>query len=80
MDSQNLIDEVLNFTEVGDIWGIGKQHEKFLLRNNIKTAMELSKANNEWIRKNMSIVGQRMVNELRGIPCMKWEDEYRLRK
>lgn len=80
LSSQKLIDEVLNFTEVGDIWGIGKQHEKFLRRNNIKTAMELSKANDEWIRKNLSIVGQRMVNELRGIPCIQWEDEIPAKK
>jgi DNA polymerase V len=80
LSGEELINEVLNYTEVGDIWGIGKQHEKFLRAHNIKTAMELSKANDEWIRKNMSVVGQRMVNELRGIPCIKWEDEVPAKK
>jgi DNA polymerase V len=78
--AQGQINEVLNHTEVGDIWGIGKQHEKLLRRNNIKTAMDLSKANEEWIRKNMSVVGQRMVNELKGTPCIKWEDEIPAKK
>lgn len=71
---QVLIDEVLNDTEVGHIWGIGKQYERFLLGHEIKTASDLAKAGDEWVRKNMSVVGQRMVNELRGIPCIKWED------
>lgn len=78
--TQELINEVLNFTEVGEIWGIGNQHEKLLRKNNIKTAIDLSKANDEWIRKNMSVVGQRMVNELRGTPCIKWEDEIPAKK
>ncbi|MEO5998862.1 MAG: Y-family DNA polymerase [Chitinophagaceae bacterium] len=75
LKDQQLIDEVLEYTKVGDIWGIGKQYEKLLLRNGFKTAFDLTKANDEWIRKNMSVVGQRMINELRGTPCIKWEDE-----
>lgn len=59
---------------MGDIWGIGKQHEKFLLGHGIKTAAELTKANDEWIKKNMSVVGQRLIHELRGISCIRWED------
>ena len=75
LSSQELIDEMLAFTQVGDIWGIGKQYQKLLLKNGYRTAADLLKANDEWIRKNMSVVGQRMINELRGIPSIKWEDE-----
>ncbi len=72
---QVLIDEVLNGTEVGDIWGVGKQYQKFLLGHGIKTAAQLAKAGDEWVKKSMTVVGQRMINELRGIACIKWEEE-----
>ena len=71
---QEAINEVLNFTQVGDIWSVGRQHEKLLLRNGITTAAELMRVNDEWARKHMSVVGQRMINELRGMSCIKWKD------
>jgi DNA polymerase V len=72
--SQWQIDELLAYTQVGDIWGIGSQHKKRLLLNKIYTGTDLIKANEEWIRKQMTVVGQRLLNELKGIPCIEWED------
>jgi len=71
---QKAIDEVLQYTEVGDIWGIGKQYGKLLQQHGFYTAADLVKAPDEWIRKNLSVVGQRMVTELRGVPAIKWEE------
>ncbi len=67
--------DLLSSTEVGDIWGIGSQYEKLLLKNGFKTAADLTLASDEWIRKRMSVVGHRIVNELRGIPSIRWENE-----
>jgi DNA polymerase V len=75
LSNQNLINEALAFTEVGDIWGVGPQYAKLLRGHGFKTALDLVEAPEEWIRKNMSVVGQRTLNELRGIPCIEWEDE-----
>jgi DNA polymerase V len=74
LDSQEKIEEVLKCTEVGDIWGIGAQYKKLLIKNGFKTAFDLSKAPEEWVRKNMSVVRQRMLNELKGIPCVELEE------
>ena len=74
LDNQNKINEVLNFTEVGDIWGVGGQYAKLLKQNGIKTAMDFVNVPEEWIRKNMSVVGQRTMNELKGIPCIELEE------
>jgi len=71
--TKEAINEMLTVTEVGDIWGIGHQYEKLLLLHNIKTAFDFVNTNEEWIRKNMSVVGHRMVKEMKGIPCIKWE-------
>ena len=68
-----LVSEALAYTEVGDVWGIGRQYASLLKGHGFHTAADLVRANDEWIRKNMSVVGQRTVNELRGNPCIKWE-------
>jgi DNA polymerase V len=68
------IDEILTETEVGDIWGIGGQYKKLLENHNFKTANDLIAAPEEWIRKNMSVAGQRLLFELKGIKAVEWED------
>lgn len=71
---QPQIDELLNQTPVGDIWGIGGQYSKFLEQNNITTAADLLKAPEEWVRRTMTVVVQRLIYELKGIRAIKLED------
>jgi DNA polymerase V len=68
------IQELLLATAIGEVWGIGGQYEKLLLTQDVKTALDFAQLNEEWIRKNMTVVGQRMWNEMRGMPCIKWDD------
>jgi DNA polymerase V len=70
-----LTEEMLANTEVADIWGIGHQYSMFLKRNGFNTAAEFVKAPAGWVRVNMSVVGQRMLNELKGVPSIAWEFE-----
>lgn len=71
--NHHLINEMLAVTEVGDIWGIGRQYALFLKRNGFDTALDFLSAPEEWIRKNMTVVVQRLFNELKGIPAISWE-------
>ena len=71
--NEKLINEMLAVTEVGDIWGIGRQYALFLKRNGFHTALDFISAPEEWIRKNMTVVVQRLFNELKGIPAIEWE-------
>jgi len=59
--------------EIGDLWGIGRQSEKQLQKSGIFNALELRNANDKWILKEMGVVGQRIVFELRGISCLPLE-------
>ncbi|HNP24434.1 MAG TPA: Y-family DNA polymerase [Panacibacter sp.] len=68
--SDELIDQVLAATEVVDIWGIGAQYAKLLRINGFKTAKDLRDAPDEWIRQKMSVVGLRLLHELRGRPSI----------
>ncbi len=63
------IDKILKNVPVYDVWGVGRQHSKFLLSNKIQTALDLKNADDKWIRKKMSVMAQRTVFELRGISC-----------
>ncbi len=75
-----LVKEALEATEVQDIWGIGKQYALFLKRHGFKTAADFVNAPEEWVRKNMSVVRQRLLNELKGIPAIEWEFEPKAKK
>ena len=66
-------DRALAATPVEDIWGVGRQYARFLIRNDIATALDLSRATDTWVKKHMSIVGLRTVKELRGISCISMD-------
>jgi DNA polymerase V len=66
--------KMLEATKPGEIWGIGPQYRNFLLEHNFNTAADLLNAPEEWIRKNMSVIGQRLIYELKGIKAIEWED------
>ncbi|MCF8298571.1 MAG: Y-family DNA polymerase [Saprospiraceae bacterium] len=74
MCSQESITEVLKNTLVEEIWGIGEMHTKFLNNNNIQTANDLCNADEKWIKKHMSVMGERTVLELRGKACYSLEE------
>ncbi|MEP7278373.1 MAG: Y-family DNA polymerase [Bacteroidota bacterium] len=78
--NERLTSEMLECTDVGDVWGIGHQYALFLKRNGFNTAADFIKAPDEWVRVNMSVVGQRMLNELRGVPSIAWEFEATTKK
>ena len=75
-----LVREMLSATPVEDIWGIGHQYALFLSRSGFKTAAEFVEAPEEWVRKNLSVVGHRLLFELRGIPSIAWELEKPVRQ
>jgi DNA polymerase V len=65
--------EVLEKTDVYDIWGVGRQYGKLLKKHGINNAYELSIADQKWVKKRMTVMGLRTVYELNGIPCISYE-------
>lgn len=60
------ITPALKRTPVGDVWGIGRQFAGHCGLNDIRTAFDLTRAADGWIKKTMGAVGLRTVMELRG--------------
>jgi len=65
--------EVLKFTRVEDVWGIGAEHAQRLHKLGVYTAADFIQLPPEWVRKNMSVVGLRMLKEMLGERCLEWE-------
>jgi DNA polymerase V len=74
LQNDRQISQALQETQVGDIWGIGKQYAGLLNQHGILTALDFTKAPDDWIRKNMTVVGLRTKKELTGISCISSEE------
>jgi DNA polymerase V len=66
-------EEALKNYEIGEVWGIGRQYSKFLMRYGVNTAYDFTKMPAGWVRRHMSVVGLRTQKELLGIPCIDLE-------
>lgn len=69
------IEKALSDCPVGDVWGIGGRTAAFLNNRSIFTALEFSRLGDAWLKKEMSVVGLRMALELRGVSCLKIQEE-----
>jgi DNA polymerase V len=63
------IDQVLKNFEISDIWGIGYRFADRLRRQGIYTALDLKNTDERTVRQILSVSGERVVLELRGISC-----------
>jgi DNA polymerase V len=73
IDTETVHEWALQTTEVGDVWGIGRQYAKLLNGNGVKTAFDFAQLDPAWIKKKMGVVGQRVQEELLGTPCIPIE-------
>ncbi len=69
------IAEALRRTNVGDVWGIGRQWAKACASAGIVSALDLAQADIEWVRTTMGKVGLRTVMELQGTAVLSLETE-----
>ena len=67
-------DGILSGMETGDLWGVGRNLAQRLRGMGVKTALEFKQADPAAIRKSMGVIGERMLRELNGIPCMELEE------
>jgi len=70
IDSEDKRIEALKWAAIKTVWGIGNKHAKRLKNIGISTAYEFTQLPEEWVRKNMTVVGVRIWNELKGTPSI----------
>lgn len=66
---------IMEGTHVTALWGVAGRTGKRLAAMNIHTVRDLRDADPKWIRKKISVVMERTVHELRGIPCIPLEQQ-----
>jgi DNA polymerase V len=74
IDDHQQRDEILQNTEIEDIWGISRRWGVKLRQLGIGTALQLRQAEPRQIKHALSVVVERIVHELNDISCLKLED------
>ena len=69
LNDSEAIKKNLKLFSVNNIWGVGRKLSDLLYTNRINNAYELTQKSDQWIQNNMSILGLKMVKELRGEVC-----------
>ena len=54
--------KALKWLPISSVWGIGRQHARRLAFKQIETAYDFTQLSDEWVRKEMSVVGLRLKN------------------
>lgn len=73
IDSDEKRIKALKWTKIEDVWGIGRKHAKRLHAKNVFTAYQFTQLSDEWVRKEMAVVGVRLKKELEGQPTLDIE-------
>ena len=68
-------DPFLARCKINDVWGIGRRHSERLKQRGVHTALDLTRRDDGWIRKQLTVTGLRTAMELRGISCISLEKE-----
>lgn len=71
VDSEEKRQHLLRSLKVKDIWGIGKKHAEKLQNKNIMTALDFANMPVAWVRKEMTVIGERLWRELNNVPCLE---------
>ena len=68
------LDAVIGGIEVGEVWGVGQRISARLIDAGITTVRQLRDTDLKWIRRELSVVMERTVLELRGVSCLSLDD------
>ncbi len=70
------IEKVLRKYPIEDVWGIGRRTAPKLKDRGIMTAYDFTQMSESAVRHMSGIAGVRTWNELRGVPCIGFEDNF----
>jgi DNA polymerase V len=71
----------LERTGVGDLWGVGRQYAVKLKNMGIDNGWQLRNMPEDWARRHLGgVVGSRLIQELRGMPCIPMKDPLEQKK
>lgn len=73
IDNEEKRIKALKLFDIADVWGIGRRQVAKLDKQGVKTAFDFTLLPGSWVRKNMTVVGERTWKELSGESCIDME-------
>ena len=74
------IEKVLRKYPIEDVWGIGRRTTPKLKAIGVMTAYDFTQLSEASVRHMLGVVGVRTWNELRGVPCIEFEDSFEIKQ
>ena len=74
INSKEKKEKALKWLKIEDVWGIGFKHAKRLKKYKIYKASDFINLPDDWVRKQMSVVGLRLKKELKGESLLSLEE------
>lgn len=74
IDTEEKRIKALKWLQIADVWGIGGRHAKRLNALGVHTAYDFTQLPDEWVRKNLAVVGLRLKRDLSGIPTLNLDE------
>jgi DNA polymerase V len=75
IDTEEKRIKALKWTKIEDVWGIGRRLSKKMKAQQILNAYDFTLEHNKaYIKKEMGVVGLRLICELQGLPVMEQEE------
>ena len=74
ISSKEKEEKALKWLKIEDVWGIGFKHAKRLKNHTINKAYDFINLPDDWVRKQMSVVGLRLKKELEGESVLSLEE------
>lgn len=65
--------KALQITDISDIWGIGSRQIAKLMQHGVRIAYDFTQLPGSWVRKYMTVTGERTWKELQGLSCINME-------
>jgi len=72
--SAGQLEQIMQSTEVGAVWGVGRKTSARLNEGGIRNVLDLVRADVSALRKQFSVVLEKTLLELRGTGCMEVDD------
>jgi len=71
----NELHALFEATAVGEVWGVGPRIGAKLIDGGITTVLDLVRMDAATVRRHFSVVLEKTVRELQGVPCIELDDE-----
>ncbi|CAL2094518.1 Y-family DNA polymerase [Tenacibaculum sp. 190524A02b] len=80
IDTEEKRIKALKWVAIEDVWGIGRQHAKRLRAININNAYDFTQIHSDWVRNNMTVVGERLHRDLKGERTLELDEPIKAKK